>query len=144
MYTFSMFMNLLSPTFALSTLQCTIICLQQGCSTPPPRPAKNELPRPAPPCKKQALPRPAPQKLTKPAGRNRAKLTIDFTEYAHTFGLRVVKWRQSFSFGLLYSLWLSGLQKDHLKSENVMFSLIKTPYCNTNPPVTIYALLSNF
>ena len=25
-----------------------------------------------------------------------------------------------------------------------MFSLIKTPYCNTNPPVTIYALLSNF
>ena len=25
-----------------------------------------------------------------------------------------------------------------------MVSLIKTPYCNTNPPVTIYALLSNF
>ena len=25
-----------------------------------------------------------------------------------------------------------------------MFSLIKTPYCNTNPPVTIYALLSKF
>ena len=25
-----------------------------------------------------------------------------------------------------------------------MFSLIETPYCNTNPPVTIYALLSNF
>ena len=25
-----------------------------------------------------------------------------------------------------------------------MFSLIKAPYCNTNPPVTIYALLSNF
>ena len=38
-----------------------------------------------------APPRPAPQKLTKPAGRNGAKLTIDFTDYAHTFGLRVVK-----------------------------------------------------
>ena len=25
-----------------------------------------------------------------------------------------------------------------------MFSLIKTPYCYTNPPVTIYAILSNF
>ena len=25
-----------------------------------------------------------------------------------------------------------------------MFALIKTPYCNKNPPVTIYALLSNF
>ena len=28
------------------------------------------------------------------------------------------------------------MQKDHLKSENVMFSIIKTPYCNTNPPGT--------
>ena len=35
-------------------------------------------------------------------------------------------------------------RKTIIKLENVMFSLIKTPYCNTNPPVTIYALLSNF
>ena len=34
---------------------------------------------------------PAPQKLTKPAGRDRAKLTVDYTDYAHTFGLRVGK-----------------------------------------------------
>ena len=46
-------------------------------------------PPPAPPRGKTGCP--APQKLTKPAGRNRAKLTIDFTDYAHTFGLRVVK-----------------------------------------------------
>ena len=53
--------------------------------------------RPTPPCpaekqaalprEKQALPRPAPQKLTKPAGRDGAKLTVDYTDYAHTFGL---------------------------------------------------------
>ena len=30
-----------------------------------------------------------PQKLTKPAGRNGAKLTVDYTDYAHTFGLRM-------------------------------------------------------
>ena len=87
----------------------------------------------APPHEKQALPCPALQKLTKPAGRNGAKPTVDYTDYALPFGLRVGKWRKGFSFGLLYSLWLSGLQKDHLKSENVMFSLIKTPNCNTNP-----------
>ena len=52
------------------------------------RPAENLA---APPREKQALPRPAPQKLTKPAGRNGAKLTVDCTDYAHTFGLRVVK-----------------------------------------------------
>ena len=40
----------------------------------------------APPREKQALPRPAPQKLTKPAGRKGAKLTVDCTDYAHTFG----------------------------------------------------------
>ena len=54
----------------------------------PPRPAEK---RAAPPRKKQALPRPAPQKLTKPAGRNGAKLTVDCTDYAHTFGLRMEK-----------------------------------------------------
>ena len=54
----------------------------------PPRPAEK---RAAPPRAKQALPRPAPQKLTKPAGRDRAKLTVDYTDYAHTFGLRVGK-----------------------------------------------------
>ena len=58
---------------------------------PHPAPRKNRLPRPAPPCEKQALPHPAPQKLTKPAGRGGAKLTVDYTDYAHTFGLRVGK-----------------------------------------------------
>ena len=48
--------------------------------------------RPAPPREKRAAPpRPAPQKLTKPAGRNGAKLTVDYTDNAHTFGLRVRK-----------------------------------------------------
>ena len=57
----------------------------------PTRDARPALPRPAPPRKKKALPRPAPQKLTKPAGRSGAKLTVDYTDYAHTFGLRVGK-----------------------------------------------------
>ena len=35
------------------------------------------------------MPRPAPQKLTKPAGRNGAKLTADYTDFAHTFELRM-------------------------------------------------------
>ena len=39
----------------------------------------------------KSKPSPAPQKLTKPAGRNGAKLTVDYTDYAHTFGLRVGK-----------------------------------------------------
>ena len=34
---------------------------------------------------------PRPVKLTKPAGRNGAKLTVDCTDYAHTFGLRMGK-----------------------------------------------------
>ena len=51
-----------------------------GCPVPP-RPAKSR-PCPAPP---------RPVKLTKPAGRNGAKLTVDYTDYAHTFGLRVGK-----------------------------------------------------
>ena len=59
-------------------------------------------PRPAPPRGKTGCP--APQKLTKPAGRNGAKLTIDYTDYADTYGLRVEKRRKSISFGLLYSL----------------------------------------
>ena len=46
----------------------------------PPRtvPRKNGLPRPA-----KSKPCPAPQELTKPAGRSGAKLTIDYTDYAH-------------------------------------------------------------
>ena len=43
----------------------------------------------APPRGKKGCP--APQKLTKPAGRNGAKLTVDCTDYAHTFGLRMEK-----------------------------------------------------
>ena len=35
-------------------------------------------------------------------------------------------------------------EKNILKLENITFSLIKTPYCNTNLEITIYALLSNF
>ena len=64
--------------------------MHQGCSArpPPPRPAGKQA---APPREKQALPRPAPQKLTKPAGRDGAKLTVDYTDYAHAFGLRVGK-----------------------------------------------------
>ena len=50
------------------------------------RPAEKRAP---PPRRKQALPRPAPQKLTKPAGCSGAKLTINYTDYAHIFGLRV-------------------------------------------------------
>ena len=66
------------------------LVVKQGCShhPTPSRPAEKEA---APPRKKQALSRPAPQKLTKPAGRNRAKLTVDYTDHAHTFGLRVGK-----------------------------------------------------
>ena len=55
----------------------------QGCSPRPP-PRKNALPYLAPP-------HPTPQKLTKPAGRNGAKLTVDYTDYALPFGLRVGK-----------------------------------------------------
>ena len=44
----------------------------------PPRPAEKEA----------APPRPA--KLTKPAGHKGAKLTIDYTDYANTFGL--IEW----------------------------------------------------
>ena len=51
-----------------------------------PAPRKNRLPRPA-----NTKPCPAPQKLTKPAGRDGAKLTVDYTDYAHTFGLRMEK-----------------------------------------------------
>ena len=59
----------------------------------PPRPAEKQAAPPRPALQKAslALPRPAPQKLTKPAGRSGAKLTIDYTEYAHIFGLRVGK-----------------------------------------------------
>ena len=71
-----------------------------------PAPRKKGPPRPA-----KRRPCPAPQKLTKPAGCNGAKLPVDYTDYTDTFGLRVGKWRKSFSLGLLYSLWLSGLQK---------------------------------
>ena len=67
-----------------------VVTRDQGCSPrpTPPRPAEK---RAAPPREKQALPRPAPQKLTKPTGRNGAKLTVDCTDYAHTFGLRMEK-----------------------------------------------------
>ena len=34
---------------------------------------------------------PATQKLTKPVGRNGAKLTVDYTDYAHIFWFRVGK-----------------------------------------------------
>ena len=47
--------------------------------------------RPAPPRPAKSKPCPAPQKLTKPAERDGAKLTVDYTDYAHTFGLRVGK-----------------------------------------------------
>ena len=54
----------------------------QGCSPRPTPPAEK---RSAPPC--PAPPRPAPQKaslalqkLTKPAGRDKAKLTVDYTD----------------------------------------------------------------
>ena len=43
--------------------------------------------RPTPPGPRKNGPCPAPQKLTKTAGRNGAKLTVDNTDYAHTFGL---------------------------------------------------------
>ena len=58
-----------------------------------PRPAEKKAapPRPAPRKASLAPPRPAPQKLTKPAGRNGAKLTVDCKDYAHTFGLRMEK-----------------------------------------------------
>ena len=46
---------------------------------------------PALPREKQALPRPAPQKLTEPVGRKGAKLTLYYTDHAHTFVLRVGK-----------------------------------------------------
>ena len=59
-----------------------------GPTTPCPAPRKNRR-CPTPPREKQALPRPAPQKLTKPAGRNGAKVTVHYTDYAQTFGLRV-------------------------------------------------------
>ena len=44
---------------------------------------------PALPREKQALPRPA--EIDKTRGRNGAKLTVDYTDNAHTFGLRVGK-----------------------------------------------------
>ena len=92
---------LIQPCTPGSTLHHCIITRQTTGSklifTYPPR--QGFSPRPTPPRlaekqaalprKKQALPRPAPQKLTKPAGRSRAKLTVDYTDYAHTFGLRV-------------------------------------------------------
>ena len=62
----------------------------QGCSPRPTPPGPAEK-RASPPREKQALPRPAPQKLTKPAGRNGAKLTVDCTDYALTFGLKMGK-----------------------------------------------------
>ena len=54
-------------------------------------PPRGKMGCPAPPCPAKSKPCPTPQKLTKPAGRDGAKLTVDYTEYAHTFGLRVEK-----------------------------------------------------
>ena len=73
----------------------------------PPHPAlrKNRVPRPA-----KSKTCPVPQKLTKPAGRNGAKLTIDYTDYALPFGLRVGKCRKSFfiwSFVQLVIFWFA-------------------------------------
>ena len=49
----------------------------QGCS---PRPAEKPA---APPRPAKSKPCPAPQKLTKPAGRNGANLTTDYTDYTN-------------------------------------------------------------
>ena len=59
-----------------------------------------EVTRDARPAEKQA----APQNLTKPAGRNGAKLTEDDTIFAHKIWLRGGKRRTSLLIGLLYSL----------------------------------------
>ena len=83
----------------------------QGCSPrpTPPRPAEKRAAMPRSVLRKASPAPPCPTEIDKSRGAQRD------TDYAHTFGLRVEKWRKSFSFGLLNSLWLSGLQKDHLK-----------------------------
>ena len=54
-------------------------------------PPRGKTGGPAPPRPAKSKPCPAPQKLTKPAGRNGAKLTVDYTDYALPFELRVGK-----------------------------------------------------
>ena len=48
-------------------------------------------PQPGPARPAKSKPCPALQKLTKPTGRNGAKLTVDYTDHAHTFVLRMEK-----------------------------------------------------
>ena len=75
---------------SVSSVKCNLN--KSGMLAPPhPAPPRGKTGCPALPREKQALPRPALQKLTKPAGRNGAKLTVDCTDYAHTFGLRMEK-----------------------------------------------------
>ena len=49
-------------------------------------------------------------------GRNGAKLTEDFTTYAHKIRLRGGIRRKSFLIGLLYSFWLSFFAEKPFKS----------------------------
>ena len=63
-----------------------------GMVAPPhPAPPRGKTGCPAPRKASLAPHHPAPQKLTKPVGRNGAKLTVDCTDFAHTFGLRMEK-----------------------------------------------------
>ena len=65
--------------------------------------------RPAPPREKQVLPRPA--EIDKTRGAQRGKATIDTTDYAHTFGLRVGKLKEKlfiWSFVQLVIIWFAG------------------------------------
>ena len=95
--------------------------------------------RPAP--RKNRLPRPAPQKLTKPAGRSGAKLTLNSKiKIWYPFSLcpqslsQTRKKKEKIAFDPVYSLSLSCLQK----TENAMFSFIKTPKGITNLSIAIY------
>ena len=92
----SQIFNKQSPNFI--SLHNVMSIMYQGFS---PCPAEKQAtpPRPA-----KSKPCPAPQILTKPAGRNGAKLTEDNTNHVHKIWLRGGKRRKSFSIGLLYSL----------------------------------------
>ena len=87
------------------------------------------------------------QRWTKPTGRDGAKLSADYTDYAHKFRLREGKWRKKLFIWYVVqhvTIWFAErpYKRFHSK-ENVIFFLIKTPYCNTNPPIKIYSLLLN-
>ena len=92
----SQIFNKQSPNFI--SLHNVMSIMYQGFS---PCPAEKQA---TPPRPVRSKPCPAPQILTKPAGRNGAKLTEDNTNHVNKIWLRGGKRRKSFSIGLLYSL----------------------------------------